>query len=410
MSNKNTVFSTFTMVLLLLSPILAIYGKPDGWSYGEIMVIPISALFFMYNLITQRGFIGDKDPLPNGMLLYFIYWGFMIFLTSFIIPLSALQSFLIFFLFFSTFHKDSFIRMYKIFSMFCILFFFAQEFSYYVLGHRISGLISSLPLHIGMDMVDLVDFQANSVRSCSLFSEPAHFAQFLLPLFAIELFYDKERRHFLFAIIIGLTLLLLQSGNGLFGLIVVLLSAVLYFRKIKKRNAFFMFLLYVAIVLVAGFYFINSEMGNSMLGRQEELSINYEGGSMSGFLRVWRGYYVFSDYSFYEKIFGCPDITTQIAHIRSTGLLIGTSAELYFNAFQKILLNTGFIGVIMFVFIVVNLWRNNSFCGRVILFTFVVLSFIAAIYMSNTMILFFVLSKSMKDENQKPYNQIIIVK
>lgn len=291
--------------------------------------------------------------------------------------------------------------------MFCILFFFAQEISYYILGNRISGLISSLPLHIGMDMADLVNFQANSARSCSFFSEPAHFAQFLLPLFAIELFYDKSRRHLLFAIIIGLTLLLLQSGNGLFGLIVVLLSAIPYFRKIKQRNTLFMFLLYVVIVFVAGYFFFNSEMGNSMLGRQEELSISYEGGSMSGFLRVWRGYYVFSDYSFFEKIFGCPDITAQVEHIKSVGLLIGTSAELYFNAFQKILLNTGFIGVLIFVFIVVKLWRDNSFCGRVILLTFVVISFIAAIYMSHTMILFFVLSKSMKDENQKQLNQII---
>ena len=410
MTIKNSYFSTIAMVLLLLSPILGIYGNPDGWSYGEILVIPISILFFAYYFISQRSVLGNKNPLPYGMMVYFFYWGLMIFITSVIIPLSAIQSFLTFFLFFSTFKMNSYIKMYKAFSLFCVLFFFAQEFTYYVSGNRISGLISALPLHIDMEMADLINFQANAVRSCSVFAEPAHFAQFLLPLFAIELFHDEGKSHILFAVIIGITLLFLQSGNGLFGLIVILLSAIPYFRQRKKKNTIFIFSLYLAIVIVAGYYFINSEMGVSMLDRQQELNANYEGGSKSGFLRIWRGYYVFADYNALEKIFGCPDISSQISHVKASGFILGNNAELYFNVIQKILLNTGIIGVVLFVVIVVNLWRNNSFCGKVLLLTFVVLSFIAGLYMSNTMIVFFVLAKAMKEENQRLHNQTIIVK
>ena len=143
-------------------------------------------------------------------------------------------------------------------------------------------------------------------------------------------------------------------------------------------------------------------MGESLMERQSEVSLQYEGGSRSGFLRLWRGLFVYNDYSLFEKIFGCPNEITQLAHVKSAGMLMVDEAELYFNAFQKVLLNTGLVGIGIFIYIFSVIWRGNTVCGKAIIGALIALSFISAIFLSHTMILYMVLAESMKLEYKKP--------
>ena len=399
MTQKLTLFNVFSMLLLLLSPILWIYGNPTGWTFEDYITIPVSSVFFLYYFVTKKGVLGEKNPLPKGLFLYFIYWGLAMMISSLIFPVAVIQGYLAFFLFFATFSQIHFINFYKFIAIISIVFFIIQEITFHTLGYRISGVISSLPLHYDMSMSEYLDVRNNATRSSSFFSEPAHFAHFLLPLLAIELFYDKDKYHFYYSLLIGVVLLFLQSGNGLFGLITILICAIPFFLREKKKT-WIMFFLYFSIIIVGGYYFINSDIGEVLMNRQSELSYNYEGGSRSGFLRIWRGYYVFDNYSLIEKIFGCPNEAHQLFHVMSSGMLIGGS-ELYFNAIQKILLNTGLIGTGLFVFIIGYLWKGNSFCGRVEIIVLIVLSSMSAIYMSHTMIVLLVLAYGMKLENQE---------
>jgi len=390
-----------SMALLLLAPILGIYGNPDGWSYDTLLTLPLSFFYFLYYFSSKGSVVDSKNPLSEGLALYFIYWGVILAVFALKLPLIVIQAYLAFFLFYATFHLSAFVKMYKLFALLCIGLFIAQEITYYVTGVRISGFLSFLPSYSGFSASDMAMINAEALRSSSFFSEPAHFAQFLLPLFAIELYYDNKRYHFVYAALIGGTLLLLRSGNGIVGMAAILMFAFSYFKHKSKKTKWIMMLLFVFVVALAGFYYLNSEMGESIIGRQAELSSHYEGGSRSGFLRVWRGFYVFDDYNVIEKIIGCPNEKVQLNHVTASGMLMVSKAELYFNAFQKILLNTGFIGVAIFVYVIVRLWRGNSICGKAILCSLIALSFVAAIYMSFIMILHLVLAQSMKRENDK---------
>lgn len=399
MKQKTSFFYKFVMVVLLVYPILGIYGKTNGWSFGEMLVIPISTLFFVYYVSVNKSFTGNKNPLPEGFLSYILYWGAITLFSSFVLPLSVIQSYLAFFLFFATFRQEPFLKMYKTFAIICIVFFVFQEFSYLTTGYRISGILRFLPLHYDLSVAEFIDRQSTDVRSCSFFSEPAHFAQFLLPLLAIELFQDNSKKHYLYAIIIGVVLLFLQSGNGLFGMAVILMMYVPYLLGQNNRYKFLTIGLFAFVIVFAGFQFFNSEMGGYVMERQAELQLDSDSGNRSGFMRIWRGFFVYDDYSILEKIVGCPNDNAQLLHVRNSGMLLGLNAELYFNAFQKILLNTGLVGLGIMVFIIIRLWRGNTACGKAILASFVVLSLIAAIYMSHTMILYLVLAYSMKREN-----------
>lgn len=386
------------MLLLLLSPILGIYGNPDGWSYETLLVLPSSALFFIYYFMQRNSITGIYNPLPKHLAGYFFYWGFLMFILSVSIPMTVIQAYLAFFLFFATFRLKKFIVFYKLFGIVCISFFFVQYVSYHITGERMSGIISSLPLYIPMDITSRV----GSMRSCSFFSEPAHFAQFLIPLLAIELYYDKSKYNYFYAAVIGVVLVYLQSGNGYMGLAVILLFL---YSRIKEivRSKFkrIMIWAFVALFIAAmGYYMINGEIGEYILSRQSELSITYDGqSSRSGFLRLWRGFYVYNDYNIFEKIFGCPNTKMQIAHVSASGMAMVENAELYFNAFQKVLLNTGVVGVLLFLNIIVKIWRGNNTCGKAILGSFVAISFVSAIYMSHAMILFLLLAYSFKKFN-----------
>jgi len=407
MNKRVSLVEKITMLVLLLAPILWIYGKPGGWSYEVICTLPLSIVYFLVTFFNSNNG-GLVDPLPKGLTVYFIYWAVLYTLFAMQLPISMIQTYLTFFLFFSTFKLEYFLKIYKLFALICIVFFFAQEITYQVSGVRISGILQFLPLHIDMGMSDFLGRLADSDRSSSFFSEPAHLAQFLLPLLAIELFYDKGKYHSYFAIIIGALLLLLRSGNGLLGMMAILLFLLPYYFTKRGAGKWLSFSAILLLIGIVGYYYINSDMGGMLLERQSELGSTYEGGNRSGFLRVWRGLYVYGDYSVLEKLLGCPNEATQLSHVYASGMQMADSAELYFNAFQKILLNTGIIGLGIFVFIIVRLWRGNSVCGKALLGSLVAISFISAIYMSHTMILFLVLAQSLKSvKNLSNYSPLI---
>ena len=402
MTKSIKLIDKIAMMMLLLAPILGIYGKPDGWNYETILTLPLSLVYFVAYFATQGRVVGEKDPMSKGLLLYFIYWGLLAAVLGLSLPLNIIQAYLALFLFYASFDLGYYTRLYKAFTLICIAFFFAQEISFSLLGIRINGIITALPLYGDISMSEFVDKVSSMDRSSAFFSEPSHFAQFLLPLLAISLYDGNKKPNYILAALIGITILFLRSGNGLFGLAAILAFAFPYFMKGKKRSRTLGFFIFGVAVALAGYYYINSSMGASLVERQTEMSMDWDGqGSRSGFLRIWRGFFVYGDYSLIEKFFGCPNEKAQMAHVASSGMLMVDSAELYFNMFQKILLNTGLIGVCIFVYIIVHIWKNNTICGRAIVTTLVALSFIAAIYMSHTMILYMVLAESMKPK----YNQ-----
>ena len=397
MTKNVKLIDKIAMVLLLIAPILGIYGNPDGWNYETIATLPLSAIYFVVYFSKHGNVVGSKDPMSKGLIVYFIYWGLLAAVLGLSLPINIIQAYLAFFMFYACFDLKYYTKVYKVFAIICIVFFFLQEFTYITMGARLNGILSFLPLYGDKSMAEFVEAKAESARSCAFFSEPAHFAQFLLPLFALELYREQKKPNYVWVLLIGATILFLRSGNGLFGLAAMLAFAFPYFMKGRKRNRWLGFFVFGAIVLVAGYYYVNSEMGAGLMERQAELSMDWDGrGSRSGFLRIWRGFFVFGDYTLIEKLLGCPNEMAQLAHVSSSGMLMVDSAELYFNMFQKILLNTGLVGLGIFVFIVIHIWSNNTICGKAIIATLVALSFIAAIYMSHTMILYMVLAESMK--------------
>lgn len=388
-----SIFSVFAIVYLLLDPILAMYGW-SSLSFSRILALLLSGAIIFYALIIRKSLISS---IPKYLFYYFI-WLFICNYLSLgsIIPLGNIQMFLIAVAVFVFVKPNQLLKLYSVFAVVLIGVFAIQEIGYYLFGFRLSGLIPMLPICHGgsdLDMSFYVKYREMGQRSMSLFSEPAHFAQFLIPLLAIKL-HSSKSKDLLFAIIIVIVLLLLQSGNALVGVAII---GFMFVVRLLHNSSFLMkFIISISAICVVGLgvgSYMKTEVGQSLMERGEGISSTSMDTS-SSFLRMFRGYYVFAEYSLGEKIVGINNYNTIKERRDNSAIasLVLDEDDLYVNCVQDILLRTGIIGLTLFICMCYSLWKDNNFVGRSILLCFIGLSFMASLYMSSVMFLYVYIS------------------
>ena len=389
---KNTFFFVrLTSLTLLLSPVLMIYG----WGKYDFALIFTSLLSILY--ILKNGI--NTNVLPKTMLLYLCYW-FIIHIftassTKEVFSVGIIRVFLCFILYFSIKDISFFLKSYRIICILVISFFFYQVISFWIFGYRIPGIIPFLPFAIDMDFADFITRARYDVRSASFFSEPAHFVEFILPFLAIELFRNEGKKWGLIVIII-LALLLTESGTALVGLAIILCMFVLYLVKESKYTIgkFLLPAICVAIFVAAASLYSDSAIGQRLLDRQSQIDVSGDSESKSAFLRMFRGFIVFSDYGAFEQIVGNDSPEAIKKHISSTNMEIGEGMgdNMYFNTFQTALLRTGYIGTVIFYLMLIGFMKKKDFCGKAIVMTLVCLSFISFMHFTESMAMYLILA------------------
>lgn len=385
-----TTFQKLVMLALLISPIIQTYG----WGNFNFSFI-IIAVLSLINII-NKGIINHN--VPKLLILYFIFWYFshLLSISSFfqVFPLGIIRLLLSLCLFYDCLNINYFIKIYRRIAFICIMFFLFQEFCYYILGSRIPGVIGFLPNSLGIDNVSsFLNTLSEAERSSSFFSEPAHFVQFLLPLLTIELFgFTKKRWNTI--LIIGLTLLLTQSGNALLGLLIISIAYLFNIclsSKLSPAKKSILLISFIGIGLLLSFIYINSEIGNKLMSRSDTIDVNSaedSGFKNSAFLRIWRGYFVFDEFDTFYKLIGNdnPEYLDVMIE-KSSVYMFFEENERYVNNIQRFLITTGYIGVLLFSLFIRNEWKKTNFCGKTLLALIIALSFIAYLHFSATMII-----------------------
>lgn len=350
-------FESFVILSLLLSTILQTYG----WGKYDFSFIITSLLSILYVFK-----YGIKNTMPKLLLYYIFYRVFVHALSANslaeMIPLGVLKTLLAYLMFWGVNDFNKLRKYYRLIAIVVIIFFFIQEFTYHVIGHRISGIFTFLPLSYE-DGLDLKDKLIEVSRSSSFFSEPAHLAQFLLPLFCIELF--AKRKSVFYIIMTGITLLLTFSGNAILGLAIV--GVVYIFNIMKNRSGAVklkMALLVIPAMVGVLYVYISSEMGQEMMSRSETLSsdyVNSGGTSRSAYLRIYRGFAVYDQYGTIEKVLGNDNnhYFFSKAMSSSAAMFFEDENDTYLNTLQSFLLYTGLVGIIFFVLIFIEIWKKS---------------------------------------------------
>ena len=412
MSKRKTKLSLYSKAvnhILLLYPILNTYALINTLSVGRFILLGLVLVFIIRILLKKQR---PMSYAPKQFNTYCMFWLVSAALSTLYIGVSVLgalpgivYSFVFMLLFFYETDLDYLLKWYKRYAVVFIGFFLLQEALYAATGIRIPGIIQGLPLTVDVEVGSdhYMDTILYGYRSTSVFSEPAHFAQWLLPLFAIELIYDKDKKHYFFAGVIALTLLLLRSGNAMIGLAVVVLYFLLHLLfESKTKYRLLILTVFITVMFFGGRYYLQSEAAEDVLDRQDELMLSDGESDKMGQVRLYRGYYVFDEYNTLEQLVGMSDVPKLLNYIKISKVAIFFKEhETYFNAIQSILLKTGYIGLLIFGFLCISLSKRNSYAGKAILWTFVALSFVAGLFFTTTMALYLVLAYKLKQQNEQ---------
>lgn len=401
-------FSNRIMLVLAWFPILNIYSTPFVFSWGE----------FLFLLLMVWSFFNGDKALLSFPRKYIILWAYVA-ITYIVLSLSNLRlgvlipggfSFCLYsvILGFVIAHFDlnSFKRYYRAVFIVAFVILIFQEFTANIMGYRFSALLPFGTLTDGQPISDLINEQLNprTNRSCSLFREPAHMAQYVIPLLAMELCGDKKKRlvsPMAFAIIASL--LLLRSGNGFLGMIVILLVRLIHY--VLKENVKHKFLILATTAVVAGSaitYYLSTEMGGSVAERSVEIENDEDAGS---YIRIFRGYRLYEEMPLTNKLIGATqnDLISIIPKTSVSFLFKGElQYDLYFNGLQAILLFNGLIGLLLFILVYVGIYKKTTIAGKASILALLAISFVGATYLSYFMLFVTFIAES---ENRRVYGE-----
>lgn len=398
-SHINSKYTTVVSSTLPILPIIQNYGW-NPFDFGFITVVVLA----FWGLINGRKIIAG---LPKYLNLYLIYYLFayilgIAFAGSLQIPLGWVKLYLIYGLFFSIINFGQFLRSYTVITYLSISFLYIQ-FLFGAAGIQISGIATFLPLSF-LDESDsatyLSKISTETWRYCSFFSEPALFAQYLMPFYALSLFLRKGKDRIIKCIIVSGALLLLRSGNALLILGIITLCFFIYSIFSSWSAKKFVGLVAVIILLaVGGTYYLQSEDAAELMDRQEELYDDNK--ETSGFFRIYRGYFVYEELSIFEKIFGANNTTLMDQAIQKSPVAyLFRENDYYFNTVQNILIKTGMVGCLIFIIFLISLYRRTNPAGKLIIITMIAISFVASMYLSNIMLIYLIFAYKLKKSNE----------
>jgi len=397
------MFSKVVMIFLLLSPILQCYG----WGKYDFSFIIMSLLSVVY--LFTHGVSINKTT--KKLLLYWGWWYLSHILSSTsvgeLLHLGIIRVAITYLVFIDIMDLDFFMSKYKKISYIIIGFFYIQEFSRIVLGVHILSVATFLPLAVMEDAQEYYTILNEAVRSSSLFKEPAVFAQFLLPLLCYELF-GRNKLNVKYIGLLCITLLWSRTGNAMVGLLAIGICYIIYLLKNRVGNKLSISVIIMALVIVgAATVFFKTEDGQNVIERvvtiDAESTVD-KGYASSTFFRIYQGYYVFNEFSSLYKVIG----NDHEQYIRESAyrspVILGIYSDrefvAYFNSFQSVLIYTGFIGLLLMFVFIKGIWKNNSFCGKSMLFLLIAISLISSNFFTTTMALYLIPAIAMKERNE----------
>ena len=292
------------------------------------------------------------------------------YLTSFI-PINLIFYSIAFCFLLPNADKDYVLKYYKILVYCSIGLFIIQEISFYMIGSRPTLYLPLEMYYEGSDTTSFSESRSLMDRSSSFFLEPAHFAQYILPYFCIVSYNCLKHKTITKELLImGFTLLLLQSGSGYLGLLIVFIS-VLFSKGIVSSQIKLSILVFVLLLIcIIGVFLYNNVYVIELLNRMNEVT-TFEvkaHGSQSGFLRIWRGYIIYDS---------------------------------YMNGVQALLISGGIVGTVLFIRFIKKCWNFFNPEGIIILVCMLAMFFIEHMLFTPKMFLFILIAFAVTESSKR---------
>lgn len=382
----------FTL-LIVLYPILSAYIVVGPIDLGVALCAMVGSILF-----ASVGFHGIK--LPDGYGAFLIYLLFVSSLVTHAFPARVLLYSFLFVMGCHFCNISLLLKYYKRVVFVCIILFVIQEILRLTTGTHIPGIFTFLPVVYGDSASYIQSVILQSDRSSSFFLEPSYFAQFLSSLIVLELFYNKSKYQMKNAIFLTLVTLMVRSGNGMF-LLAIIWGIWLFFSDVKRRTKHNIFVAIGITGIILIMY--NHDLVFSIIARSNELSVygTDEQWQTSGFIRFWRGYYLYGSMPSLNQLFGMNPSEINI-YMRNNALGLFDSDSSFINGVQTILCLYGVVGLLFLFRYLYLSGEKANLTIKVLLVSTIYLLFSESYFISGRMLVVMIiifLLKYQKNEN-----------
>lgn len=270
--------------------------------------------------------------------------------------------------------KESLYRCWKVLGLIVCLVVLYQFVQIFVMGHSVLP-IRLLPVR-SEDLALQENWITPSDRPVAFFTEPAMVIAFLTPV----LLFAQQKKEFFVAIVVSIAIMLTGSTSGLIALLIMWGYYILSFKLSKTVRVVLIFLFIAAI-----YAFLTVDIFSSSIDK-----INHElsGDSGNMDMRMLRGWWLYAVLDTRSQLFGISDY--DIASYVSSyvpELMLQTRIEtaFYLNTAQRILILTGAVGAVLYIWMLIKLWISTNKAVRPYLVYVIVSMFFASNFYINGM-------------------------
>lgn len=272
--------------------------------------------------------------------------------------------------------KDALYKCWKVLGLIVCAVIVYQFFQIFVLHHSVLP-VRLLPVS-GAELIRNDNWTTPSDRPVAFFTEPAMAITFLSPV----LFLAQQKKDVLVAVIISLAILLTGSTSGI--MVLIILWGLSFFTYKISRPAKILMLI-LAVIAVASFFYLPF-FSQSL----EKLTFELSGDSGNMNVRMLRGYWVYAVLDTRCQLLGITDYNISdfvYSNASEFTWQVGYEDNFYLNTIQRILIQTGAVGAILYLWMLIKLWKSTEKTVNPYLAVVIVTMFFASNFYINGMFL-----------------------
>lgn len=398
---ENKLKKIFTFFICIM-PILHQYASPiPNITLGEIF-------FVCYIPLSLMSYSKIKIDIKSPYLVYIYIMIVVNLLTIFIQDTVSITSIIVLFgrLFFyfyvivimgkMYFDFKFGAKVYILIAKFTSYYLIAQTIVFYSTNMVLPSVVTFLPLYKNdtYHLINHAKVYERLFRPQSVFLEPGTFAQYVLPCLALALFGSKficYKNNLREAVLFTIALFLSLSAQG-YIITLVLWGIWLFFtnKNIRGEKKIFMYLSIIFSVIITVLLVFNVDfLYRGTIGR-----FTGDGGYDSTGVRVIRGFQVFSQLGIVYKFIGVGfgNVTTFVLrHGITTPNDLYMSTDFgnvynleYMNGFAYILVTSGIISLVAYLFFIGKMFKNTLDFARVSIVILILYSIATGVLISPT--------------------------
>ena len=385
--NIKRTFTTLSFLIIFTLPITRYYDI-TGTTFGlnSLLKIVLLVLLLVLFFLNRKRINNRRFILSRRFYLVFALFGALITgyyeifaslrgtsVTGLLVLLAT--ALIIYLLYYSTSDTKSIFKIYSVFVYVLVAIYFFQ-WAIHLFGMRINFKLP-LPFSDSYYMCNRIVFGMEDLPT-SLFSERAHFCEYILPFITICLFKkNKVKSDYAKAIFMSLIAISTISGNGIIGVAIVWALYLFFFNSFKATKKAFVAFVGFGVIIIAYFILMSIpsfyEMFNILFVNRSGTGSSYTKAAY----RIYRGFDLFAKLPLKQKLFGVGfghmELFSRIYNIKS---VYDKSAEYeFFNAIAQVMLYFGLFGLALFGLSVFFLFVNKSHLTRALIIVFIALAF-----------------------------------